>query len=198
MDGRYNQFKEMGTMATLYRFDCYKSILGGWVASGTVRGRAGGSFEERPVWFGCQADSWPDLQVGMARLVEVLSPRIETNPRTTPIEVFIKAWPDDKPILLPPVGKVEKLFANLINVGSRRRGFLENADDVQIVSFLKIGALAMFRPEGDWKPELVASFLGFTLNLVPEHPIPAPERAGQTREDLIEETLLAGLDEPRS
>ena len=97
-------------------------------------------------------------------------------------------------MLLPPVGRVETLFANLIHVGSRRRGFLENADGVQIVSYLKLGALAVLRPAGDWKPELVADFLDFTLGLVPERPTPAPERAGQTREDLIEETLLAGLD----
>ena len=71
---------------------------------------------------------------------------------------------------------------------------MENAEGVQIVSFLKIGALAVLRPASGWKPELAADFLGFTLGLVPEHPSPAPERAGQTREDLIEETLLAGLD----
>ena len=181
-------------MAAVYRFDCYKSIADGWVASGTVKGRAGGSFEERPLWFGCQAETWPELQAGMARLVEVLGPRVETTSKAAPIEVFLKTWPEDRPVLLPPVGRMEKLFANLINVGSRRRGFLENADGVQIVSFLKIGALAVLRPEGGWKPELVASCLGFTLGLVPEHPTPAPERAGQTREDLIEEIMLAGLE----
>lgn len=181
-------------MLTAFRFDCYKSISDGWVASGTVQGRAGGSFEERPLWFGCQADHWPELQAGMARLVEVLAPRVETNPKTTPIEAFLKTWPEDRPLLLPPAGNAETLFGNLINVGSRRRGFLENADGVQIVSFLKIGALAVLKPAGAWKPELVASFLAFTLGLVPEHPTPAPERSGQTREDLIEETLLAGMD----
>ena len=181
-------------MTTAYRFDCYKSVASGWVACGTVRGKAGGSFEERPLWFGCQAEDWPELQAGMARLVEILGPRVESSPKATPIEAFLKVWPADRPLLLPPGGRPEKLFENLINVGSRRRGFLENAEGVQIVSFLKIGALAVLRPAAAWKPELVAGFLGFTLGLVPAHPTPAPERAGQTREDLIEETLRAGLD----
>ena len=78
-------------MTTAYRFNCYRSIAGGWVASGTVKGRAGGSFEERPLWFGCQAEDWPDLQAGMARLVGILAPRVEAKPKATPIEVFIKA-----------------------------------------------------------------------------------------------------------
>jgi hypothetical protein len=77
-------------------------------------------------------------------------------------------------------------------VGTRRRAFVENADQVQIVSFLKLGALAIARPSGVWKPELVSSFLGFAIGLVPEHPTPVPERAGQISADLVEEILLGG------
>ena len=181
-------------MTTTFKFDCYESIADGWVACGTVRGEAGGSFEERPVWFGCQGDTWGELQAGIRKLVEVLKPRLAEGLRTMPIEARLKVWPEGEPLLLPPVGEAEKLFNNLVYVGSRRRAWVENADEVQIVSFLKIGALAIVRPEGEWKPELVSSFLGFAIGLVPEHPTPAPERAGQTPADLIEEIMLGGTD----
>ena len=181
-------------MTTTFKFDCYPSVADGWVASGTVRGVAGGSFEERPVWYGCQGDTWQELQAGMGKLVEILKPRLAAEVMTTPIEAFVKVWPVDRPILLPPPGDAEKLFNNLVDVGSRRRAWVENADEVQIVSFLKIGALAIVKPERDWKPELVSSFLGFAIGLVPEHPTPAPERAGQTPADLIEEILFGGRD----
>ena len=179
-------------MAAAFKFDCYTSVTDGWVASGTVNGEAGGSFEERPVWYGCQAATWPELQAGMCKLAEVLKSRLTLYPKTTPIEAFIKLWPEDKPMLLPPVGNAEKLFAALMNVGSRRRGWLENADGVQIISFLQLGALAVLKPESDWKPELVSSFLCYSIGLVPEHPAPAPERIGQTAADLVEEILLGG------
>lgn len=179
-------------MSCAYEFACFRSLAEGWVATGTVRGVAGGSFEERPVWYGCQAATWPELQAGMGQLVEVLRPRVEPEPRTTPIQAFVRTWPEDRPLLLPPPGDPELLFRNLINVGSRRRAWLENADAVQIISFLKLGALAILKPAGPYKPELVSSFLAYAIGLVPEHPTPAPERAGQTPADLVEEILLGG------
>ena len=179
-------------MTTTFQFDCYPSVMGGWVASGTVEGVAGGSFEERPVWYGCQGDTWPELQAGMGSLVETLRPRVTLDAKTTPIEAALKAWPENQPMLLPPAGDAERLFRNLVNVGTRRRAFVENADQVQIVSFLKLGALAIARPSGVWKPGLVSSFLGFAIGLVPEHPTPVPERAGQISADLVEEILLGG------
>jgi len=179
-------------MPTPFRFTCHRSVAEGWVASGTVQGVAGGSFEERPVWFGCQADSWPALQEGMRKLVEVLRPRVEEGALSTPIEAFLVAWPEDRPLLVPPAGGAEELFQNLINVGTRRRGWLENADAVQIISFLKLGALAILKPGTDWKPELVSSFLAFAIGLVPEHPTPAPAGMPQTPADLIDEILLGG------
>jgi len=181
-------------MTTTYAFECYQSVIGGWVACGAVKGVAGGSFEERPVWYGCQAATWAELQAGMGQLVEVLGPRVEPQPKTTPVQAFVKAWPEDRPLLFAPFGSAETLYANLIHVGSRRRAFVENAEEVKIVSFLKVGALALLRPKSDWKPELVSSFLGFAIGLVPEHPTPAPERAGQTSADLVEEILLGARD----
>lgn len=181
-------------MATTFRFDCCRSICDGWVASGSLRGVAGGSFEERPVWFGCQGDTWAGLQAAMTRLVEVLGPRIELDRQATPIEALVRPWPEDRPLLVPPAGAPEELFNNLVNVGSRRRAWVEYVDEVTIVSFLKIGALAVLRPEGAWKPELVSSFLAFAIGQVPEHPTPAPERAGQTSADLVEEILLGRRD----
>lgn len=181
-------------MATTFQFDCSRSLCDGWVASGTIRGVAGGSFEERPVWFGCQGETWEELQAGMAKLVEVLGPRVELDRRMTPIEVRLRAWPEDRPLLVPPVGTAENLFNNLVNVGSLRRAWVEYVDQATIVSFLKIGALAILRPAGAWKPELVSSFLAFAIGLVPEYPTPAPERAGQTPADLVEEILLGGRE----
>jgi hypothetical protein len=179
-------------MAPTFQFDCYRSIADGWVAAGTVQGMAGGSFEERPVWFGCQGATWAELQAGMARLVEVLRPSLCEKSQVTPVQAFVKAWPEDRPLLVPPVGNPAKLFGNLVDVGTRRRAWVENADEVQIVSFLKLGALAVLRPKGLWKPELVSSFLGFAIGLVPAKPTPIPERAGQTSADLVEEILLGG------
>jgi len=179
-------------MATTFTFDCFRSVAEGWVASGTVKGVAGGSFEERPVWFGCQADTWDELQAGMQQLAGVLRPRVEEGTLATPIQAFIRDWPGDRPLIVPPAGEPEELFQNLINVGTRRRGWLENADEVQIISFLKIGALAILRPKAAWKPELVSSFLGFAIGLVPEKPTPTPDRAGQTPADLVDEILLGG------
>jgi len=181
-------------MSTTFKFDCYRSIADGWVACGTAQGVAGGSFEERPVWFGCQAANWQDLQAGMAKLVEVLKPRLDRDARTTPVEAFVKVWPEQTPLLLPPAGSAASLFNNLVNVGTRRRAWVENALEVQIISFLKVGALAIIKPKDAWKPELVSSFLGFAIGLVPEHPTPTPERAGQTSADLVEEILLGGVD----
>jgi hypothetical protein len=182
-------------MELTYRFDCYRSVAEGWVATGTLEGLAGGSFEERPLWYGCQGATWEELQAGIGKLVEVLTPRVDPDPRTTPIEATVRAWPEGQPLLLPPVGNPARLFDNLVNVGTRRRAWVENADEVQIVSFLKIGALAITRPQGPWKPELVSSFLGFAISLVPEHPTPIPERAGQTSADLVEEILLGGRED---
>jgi hypothetical protein len=177
-------------MSTTYSFDCYRSVSEGWVACGSVKGVASGSFEERPVWYGCQADTWAGLQAGMQQLVDVLRPRVEEGSLATPIQAFVKDTPE--PLIVPPAGDSEALFQNLINVGTRRRGWLENADEVQIISFLKIGALAILKPKKDWKPELVSSFLGFAIRLVPEHPTPVPEHAGQTPADLVDEILLGG------
>jgi hypothetical protein len=179
-------------MATPFQFECCRSLCDGWVASGTLRGVAGGSFEERPVWFGCQGATWPELQAGMARLAEVIGPRIDPRRQLAPVEALLRPWPEDRPLLVPPVGVAENLFNNLVNVGSRRRAWVEYVDEITIVSFLKIGALAVLRPAGAWKPELVSSFLAFAIGLVPEHPTPAPERAGQTPADLVEEILLGG------
>jgi hypothetical protein len=178
-------------MASLFRFECHRSAAEGWVASGTVRGVAGGSFEERSVWFGCQGETWAELRAGMAALVKVLKPRVAVQAHTTPIEAFVRPWPADRPFLIPPIGRSEQVFENLLNVGSRRRDFVEIVDDVRIVSFLKLGALAVLKPGTAWKPELVSSFLEFAIGLVPEHPTPAPERAGQTPADLVDELLLA-------
>jgi hypothetical protein len=182
-------------MNPTFAFDCYRSMADGWVAAGTLQGMAGGSFEERPLWYGCQADTWPELQAGICRLVEVLRPRVDPNPRTTAIEATVRAWPEGRPLLLPPAGNPARLFGNLVNVGTRRRAWVENADEVQIVSFLKVGALAIIKPKGIWKPELVSSFLGFAIGLVPEHPTPIPQRAGQTPADLVEEILLGGRED---
>lgn len=181
-------------MATTFRFTCYRSVSDGWAAFGSIRGVAGGSFEERPVWFGCQGETWEELQADMAKLVEVLGPRVELDRQRTPIEVCLRTWPEDQPLLVPPAGTPEALFDNLVNVGSRRRAWVEYVDTVTIVSFLKIGALAVVRPEAGWKPELVSGFLAFAIGLVPEHPTPAPERAGQTSADLVEEILLGAKD----
>jgi len=181
-------------MPTRYAFDCHVSVHGGWVASGTVNGEAGGSFEQRPVWYGCQGETWPELQAGMAALVAALKPRVALRPVATPIEAFVKPWPERQPMLVPPFGDGEQLFWNLINVGTRRRAWTEHVEAVSIISFLKVGALAIHKPEGAWKPELVSSFLGFAIGLVPEHPTPVPERAGQTSADLVEEILLGGQD----
>lgn len=179
-------------MATPFAFDCFRSVMEGWVATGTVRGVAGGSFEERPVWFGCQGETWEELQAGMQQLVGVLLPRVEEGALATPIQAYLRTWPVDQAMLVPPAGDPEDLFQNLINVGTRRRGWLENADEVQIISFLKLGALAILRPKGAYKPELVSSFLGFAIGLVPEKPTPTPDRAGQTTADLVDELLLGG------
>jgi hypothetical protein len=179
-------------MAPTFKFDCFRSIADGWVATGTVQGVKGGSFEERPVWFGCQGATWQELQTAMGKLVEVLKPRLDEKAMTVPVEAFVKPWPEHQPLLLPPLGNASRLFDNLVSVGTRRRAWVENADEVHIVSFLKIGALAIFRPTGFWKPELVSSFLGFAIGLVPEKPTPIPERAGQTSADLVEEILLGG------
>jgi hypothetical protein len=181
-------------MAPSIKFNCYKSITGGMVASGTVRGVAGGHFEERPVWYGCQGESWPELQAGITRLADVMRTRVSLDTQVTPVEAFIKVWREDEPLLIPPLGDAARLFDNLVNVGTRRRGFVERVDDIQIISFLKIGALAVLRPTGAWKPELVSSFLAFAISLVPEHPTPIPEKAGQTPADLVEEILLANLE----
>ena len=181
-------------MATGLTFTCHKSVMDGWVASGTITGVAGGTFEERPVWFGCQGASWLELQAGMRKLAKVLAPRLEVNAMATPIEAFVKVRPEDEPLLIPPTGLAEHLFNHLIEVGSRRRAWAENVDGVRIISFLKIGALAVLKPDTEWKPELVSSFLGFANGLVPEHPTPAPERAGQTSADLVEEILLGARD----
>jgi len=178
-------------MTTTFRFLCYRSVADGWVASGVVRGVAGGSFEERPVWYGCQADTFPELQDGMRQLAEVLRTRVEEPvAHLTPIEAFVKDWPAEQALILPPRGDGQELFRNLINVGTRRRAWLENADDVQIISFLKVAALAILKPKGDYKPELVSSFLEFAIGQVPAHPTPTPERAGQTPADLVDEILL--------
>jgi len=181
-------------MATTFHFECHRSVCEGFVASGTLRGVAGGSFEERPVWFGCQGSTWAELQAAITRLVEVLGPRVELNRQATPIEVLLRPWPEDRPLLVPPAGSPEDLFNNLVNVGSRRRAWVEYVDAVTIVSFLKIGALAVLRPEEAWKPELVSSFLAFAVGLVPEHPTPAPESTGQTPADLVEEILGGGRE----
>ena len=181
-------------MAPRFQFDCCRSIADGWVATGSARGQAGGSFEERPVWYGCQGETWAELQAAMAKLAAVLKPRLGLDTPATPIEAFIKVWPEGEPLLVPPVGTPDRLYDNLVNVGTRRRAFVEKADEVEIVSFLKLGALAIDRPAGPWKPELVSSFLAFAIGLVPEHPTPIPERAGQTSADLVEEIILGGAD----
>ncbi len=181
-------------MTTTFKFECWPSVCDGWAASGRAQGVEGGSFEKRPVWFGCQGDTWAELQAGMARLAEILGPRLEPGLQLTPIQVHLRPWPEDRPLLVPPVGTPEALFNNLVNVGSRRRAFVENAEEVRIVSFLKLGALALLMPGEAWKPELVSSFLAFAVGLVPEHPTPAPERAGQTPADLVEEILLGGKE----
>jgi len=73
-------------MTPTFAFDCYRSIDDGWVATGALQGMAGGSFEERPLWYGCQGDTWPELQAGICKLVEVLRPRVDPNPRPKAIE----------------------------------------------------------------------------------------------------------------
>jgi len=181
-------------MTTTFKFECWASVCDGWVACGTAQGVAGGSFEERPVWFGCQGDTWEELQAGMARLAEVLGPRLEPNLQLTPIQVHLHPWPETRSLLVPPVGTAEALFHNLVNVGSRRRAFVENVEEIRIVSFLKLGALALVLPAGAWKPELVSGLLAFAVGLVPAKPTPAPERAGQTSADLVEEILRGGRE----
>ena len=83
-------------MTTAFRFDCYQSVMGGWVASGTVEGVAGGSFEERPVWYGCQGDTWPELQAGMGSLVETLRPRVTLDAKRRALEALSDALESHK------------------------------------------------------------------------------------------------------
>lgn len=141
------------------QFDCFESVAGGFVAFGATTGPKGSTREDRLYGYGCQGETWYELQASIRRIAGSLPQDTDHAIRPAPIEVQLKPWPTDVPILIAPIGSVTAMFKGLANVGRTTPGRVFEHDSVTEVTFMKATRYSFICPEHDWKPELVSCLL---------------------------------------
>jgi len=146
-------------MPSRVQFDCFESLAGGFVAFGATPGPKGSTREDRLFGYGCQGETWDELQALIRRIAGSLPQDTDHAIRPAPIEVQLKPWPTDVPILMAPFGSMTAMFKGLASVGRTTPGRISEYDGVTEVTFRKATRYSFICPEQDWKPELVSCLL---------------------------------------
>jgi len=141
------------------QFDCFESIAEGFVAFGAAPGPKGSTRAGHQFVYGCQGESWEELQGLIRRLASSVAHDLGLAQRPAPIEVRMKPWPTDLSLLITPYGDVTAMFKGLANIGRPIPGRVVNSGGITEVRFRKEVHCTFICPERDWKPELVSCLL---------------------------------------
>lgn len=176
------------------QFECFKSLSGGFVAYGRARGEMGARCSNRQVCFGCQGESWEELQANIRRLVISVAPDITLNPTLAPIEIYAKPWPPDEPLLASPHANIGAMFRGLADIGRSLPGRANESGGVTQVLFQRETYFSYVCPTAEWKPELISGLLRQIESVLPERTEPTSEAYSRGRDDVIAEILSNAIE----
>lgn len=180
-------------MAVAIKFECYKSITGGFVAFGSAVGETGTALANRPVWYGCQGETWADLQASVRKLSLRILDSVSLGPSLRPIELTMKELSEETPLLLSPHPEAELMFRQLSTVCGHPRPRVEEFGGMAQVYYLRDNQLLMVLPGEPWKPELESGMIAFLLSVSLEGSAPTAHRFGQTAEEVVDTTLRGSM-----
>lgn len=146
-------------MSDRIQLDCFKSVAGGFVAFGTAVGAKGSTREGRLFGYGCQGETWDELQVLICRLAGSVAQDSGRTIRPAPIEAQLKSWPTEVPLLITPYGNMTTMFRGLASVGRSTPGRVLELAGITEVTFRRKTRYSFICPEREWKPELASCLL---------------------------------------
>jgi len=174
------------------QFQGYKSITGGFVAFGSTKGEAGSAFQSRSIWYGCQGETWAELQAHVRKLaLRIMSDA--AWPELTAVELFMQGWDEETPLSLSPHPHAESMFRHLSTVCDSPVPRVEDLGGIAQVFYLRDNKLLLVLPDQPWKPELESGMIAFLAAVSNEATVPAVQRFGKAHEEIMDETLRGAM-----
>jgi hypothetical protein len=133
------------------QLDCFESVAGGFVAFGTTIGATGSARAGRLFGYGCQGETWDELQTLVRRVAISVAHDADQTARPAPIEVRLKSWLIDAPVLITPYGNMTAMFKGLTSVGRATPGQVLEHQGITEVSFRRETQYSFICPEREWK-----------------------------------------------
>lgn len=176
-------------MSDRIKFNCYKSVAGGFAACASAKGKPGTPHSIHPIWYGCQGETWEELVPRMRKLGVWVQESVTHEKKAMPFEVSLKEWSGEVPLQMSPYSNIEGMFRQLCTVGNTPIARVEEFDGMAKVYYLRRSAVLMVLPDKPWKPELEGELISFLVEVSKGGLQPSAQHYEQTEEDLVDWAL---------